>query len=411
MKRILVIDGMYFANRTIFTMQAENETITLNDDQEQHNFLTHLNNSFVSLINAYNNDAHQLIDSVIFVTDFGSWRKDQSPFIPKYYRDIKDKAPNMIPVMKYKENRVDKREKSIINWDNFYGIVNKFFDEISVDYPSLRIAGCEGDDLIYLLSKTFAKSNYELLVFCTDGDIAQTANDNVIVYRNTKSKDNPYGEFVMTQNRINEYFGNRNSNPELRLLGKGIEDSFQQLIKMQLYSTIEVQRDMGKGITLAQPKKMLIVKCICGDAKDNIFPILRKPKLSPEKRNASISEKQLFDAIKCNFGDVSEEICGKLFEDKDARIDVFITLRSLFKMDEYPLDEMEQHFQHNVKLNVLDIKNLDRRVIDEFKEKMKAILPLINKGIDMDKIKKSTKTTRDHAVDLLVSSAPKDILN
>lgn len=410
-KRLLVIDGMFFANRTLFGAQAANETLTLNSEQEQHNLLSMMHNSIMNILQSFNNDQHTLIHNVIIVEDYDSWRKHYPVYKPLYFERI---GQEHVPVLGYKENRKEKKEKSEINYDNFYGVSHQFFKEINSKYPVLKVAGCEGDDLIMLLSKTFAKSDdYELLVFCTDGDLVQTVNDNCMLFRDIRSKDCPCGEFVISPNKMHEYMSGKNVSAEARLLSGlvNMQTDMDILFSMCFNSTQTIKREPGKGIRYATPIQIALTKCVCGDAKDNIFPILRKPKSETAKKNLSVSEKQLVKTVEMILGKFNEKNCYQVMNDKETRDDVFTTLRSVFKDDNYPLDKIEEHFQHNYKINVLTMKNLSEQLVDEYKRTFTTdILPRIKEPLDSSLFEKDIRTTRDNATDLLASSAPKDLL-
>ena len=165
-RRILGIDGMYFANRVLGGMTSQDETITLESEQEQHNLLSNLHNSLWSLVRSFNSDTHTLIHNVVMFSDYGSWRKKLPAYTPAYYEDVPD---SKVPVLGYKENRIEKKQKSVINYDIFYRIVARFMDEISEQIPLIKIPDLEGDDCICLMSYMLKKStNTEMVIFCTD---------------------------------------------------------------------------------------------------------------------------------------------------------------------------------------------------------------------------------------------------
>lgn len=413
-RRILVIDGMYFANRTLFGMQAENDNLTLETEQEQHNLMSNLHNSMMSLINIFN-AKNDLIHNVLIVEDFGSWRKSMKPYIPYYYQRLQENNEE-IPVLGYKENRVAKKESSQINYDNFNGVVHKFFDDINSKIPVLKIYGCEGDDLILLLSKTFRDNeNYELLVFCTDGDLVQTVNDNCMLFRNIKSKECPNGEFVVSPNMLKKYAIENDDTSKTsadRLLGSNIKtNDYNELFSFSM-NGLSVKRTIGQDIRYASPVTISMIKTICGDAKDNIFPILRIPKSSSRSKNLSVSEKQLISSIEKVFSsELNEKISFEVMTNKETREKIFMNLRSSFKDSEYPLEKMEEHFQHNFKINVLSLKNLSSEIIDKYKTEIKEIFPRVAKKIDMSLFDiNKAKTIRDDATDLLAKSAPKELI-
>lgn len=408
-KRLLVIDGMYYCNRTLGGMRAEDETFTLETEQQQSNFKAQLHNSLTNLLGSFVNEKRNLIHNVIYVTDFDSWRKKIDPHYPKYYKDMENTTPDLIPVLKYKENRKEKKVESPVDYDAFYRMCNEFDNEVAERIPFISVKGCEGDDLIMLLSKTFQnKDNYELLVFCTDGDLIQTVNANTMLFRNIRSGDAPAGEFVISFQKYHELFiSNDVNNPATKLLGSSI-DTYSELFKMQLNNDYPVERKPGFAIKYATPVSLALKKCICGDDKDNIFPILRK--FSGERKR-SISEKELIKTFEMVIGKYNEKNCFEVFKDEELRKDLFVTLRSIFKMETYPIADMEAHFKHNERVNVLSPKNLDRELVEAFVERLKEIQPMFEQPIDMTKQK--MKQVRDNAKDLLAQSVPdvSDLIN
>lgn len=403
-KRFLVIDGMYFANRVLGGMTSQNETLSLEPEQEQSNFLANLHNSFWTLVKSFNNESRTLINNVIFVSDYGSWRKKLEPYTPGYYRIADDGTqPKSIPVLGYKENRVEKKEKSTVNYDIFYKLVSRFNEEISGTVPVVKVPNLEGDDCICLLSAMFAQStNAELIVFCTDGDLEQCVNDNVMLFRNIKSKQNPNGEFVISQNKFHQLFIDNYNDPMSKLLGDNLEhDYYRTLFSMQLSSDYTVQRVAGKDIRFARPFSVALKKIICGDAKDNVFPILRKV---GEMRNRSVSEKELNDTIEMMYGKLNDKTALKIITDKDTRDELFVTLRGNFKFTpNYKLSFMEEHFERNKKLIWLTPKIIGEELVRNFVETFKTVQDVLNTQIV---IPEQNKTLQDNATELYANSIP-----
>lgn len=402
-KRFLVIDGMYFANRVLGGMTSQNETLSLEPEQEQSNFLANLHNSFWTLVKSFNNESRTLINNVIFVSDYGSWRKKLEPYTPGYYRIADDGTqPKSIPVLGYKENRVEKKEKSTVNYDIFYKLVSRFNEEISGTVPVVKVPNLEGDDCICLLSAMFAQStNAELIVFCTDGDLEQCVNDNVMLFRNIKSKQNPNGEFVISQAKFHKLFIEGND-PMTKIFGDNLErDYYHTLFSMQLSSDYTVQRVAGKDIRFACPHSVALKKIVCGDAKDNVFPILRKV---GELRNRSVSEKELNDTIEMMYGKLNEKTALKIITDKETRDELFVTLRGNFKfVPNYKLSFMEEHFERNKKLIWLTPKVIGEELVRSFVDAFKSVKDVLNKQIE---IPEQNKTMQDNATELYANSIP-----
>lgn len=367
-RRILGIDGMYFANRVLGGMTSQDETITLESEQEQHNLLSNLHNSLWSLVRSFNSDTHTLIHNVVMFSDYGSWRKKLPAYTPAYYEDVPDIK---VPVLGYKENRIEKKQKSVINYDIFYRIVARFMDEISEQIPLIKIPDLEGDDCICLMSYMLKKStNTEMVIFCTDGDLEQCVNDNVMLFRNIRSKDCPNGEFVISQNKFRELFVDAIDNPMTRLLGDSTEKTnYRMLFSMQLNSEYTVERKPGKDIRYACPATVALKKIVCGDAKDNVFPILRKV---GESRNRSVSEKELIKTIEYNGEKFCDETCANIINNEELRQNIFLTMRDVFKfLPDYSFARMEEHFQRNKNLILLVPAEIGKDRVKQFVEYFK----------------------------------------
>ena len=220
-RRILGIDGMYFANRVLGGMTSQNETLTLEPEQEQKNFLSNLHNSLWSIVRSFNNDTQTLINNVVIFCDYGSWRKDIPVYIPEYYKDVDEIKQ---PVFGYKENRVKKKQESPVNYKIFYELVSQFMEDVKSQIPVIKIPGLEGDDCICIMSHMLKNSqNAEMIIFCTDGDLEQCVNDNVILFRNIRSKECPNGEIVISQRKYHELFVNSSNDPITKLIGDNSE--------------------------------------------------------------------------------------------------------------------------------------------------------------------------------------------
>lgn len=403
-RRILGIDGMYFANRVLGGMTSQNETLTLETVQEQNNFISNLHNSLWSIIRSFNNENQTLIHNVIMFCDYGSWRKKLPIFVPDYYKDVEE---SKIPVLGYKENRVKKKEESNINYKIFYELVSKFMDEINNEIPVIKIQDFEGDDCICLLSHMLKNSkNTEMIVFCTDGDLEQCVNDNVILFRNIRSKDCPNGEIIISQNKYHYLFVDCDNDPMTKLLSDNTERNYYKLLfSTQLNSEYKVERKPDKDIRYACPATIALKKIICGDAKDNVFPILRKVGNS---KNRSISEKELIKSIEPYVHKVNDKSCEEVLNNKELRNDVFVTMKSIFKFaPEYSLESLEKHFQHNKELILLLPSVIGKEKVKIFVEYFKENIE--KRLVNQIQIPQKEREIHDNATQLY-ADAVKDIL-
>jgi 5'-3' exonuclease len=86
---------------------------------------------------------------------------------------------------KYKEHRKKSREKTKINYTEFFAFVNEITKEFEEYFPFkiLEVENCEGDDLIAVLAKEFYPKE-KILIVSEDKDFKQLLRyDNVEIYR------------------------------------------------------------------------------------------------------------------------------------------------------------------------------------------------------------------------------------
>jgi 5'-3' exonuclease len=97
------------------------------------------------------------------LVDSRSWRKDEFPF--------------------YKANRKDAKEKSSIDWDLIFSVMNELRDDFDQYFPFeiLRHEGCEADDLIAALTK-YAQAFEKVVIVSKDKDFHQLVNFSVSQY-------------------------------------------------------------------------------------------------------------------------------------------------------------------------------------------------------------------------------------
>ena len=305
MKRILLIDGNYLGMRVLGQLNMADQVNYLESSAEQQSFTNTLNSSLINLYQTFNNPVvGNLVDQIIFCRDGYSWRKQVPPHRPYY---IKETDPRPIG---YKENRVETKEKSAVNYDNFNMLYNQFVESIKDKVIVFDPACLEGDDSLMLIANKFnGNPNYELIVFCTDGDLVQIVKPNCMLMRNIRSKECPNGEFVISLNKYGEVFENQ-QDKRLAFLGNTVDLTYyKKLFGVRIgdmYGNAKVERKINQGIDIATPYKTALIKTICGDKKDNIFSILSWES-STGNINYKITEKQRRrSAIFKNFGDYSD---------------------------------------------------------------------------------------------------------
>lgn len=362
-RKILIIDGMYFAQRVLGQINMGDSVNNLVTDAEQAAFRASLNNSLVNLWNTFSNSGVNLIDNIIFVTDCGSWRKDVTPFRPYYIPEDSDQ------VIGYKEQRKAKKEESPINYDNFYRITNEFVESIRDKVIVFKINKLEGDDNIMLLSNKLKEyPNILSIVFATDGDLDQVVRDNVFIMRNIRSKDAPNGEYVITLNMYGKIFEQSN---ESALLGSSLDTKFyRDLFSIQIGNidgTSKIQRSLNRGISIATPFRTALVKSVAGDKKDNIFSLISW-KSSTGTRQYNITEKYIEKALEKHGYALTESNCQKVLTSKENLVNLMLSLKEVTKQNSVELEGVLKHLKHNLKINMLSVNNVPEEYRNEWQK-------------------------------------------
>ena len=362
-RKILIIDGMYFAQRVLGQINMGDSVNNLVTDAEQAAFRASLNNSLVNLWNTFSNSGVNLIDNIIFVTDCGSWRKDVTPFRPYYIPEESDQ------VIGYKEQRKAKKEESPINYDNFYRITNEFTESIRDKVIVFRINKLEGDDNIMLLSNKLKEyPNILSIVFATDGDLDQVVRDNVFIMRNIRSKDAPNGEYVITLNMYGKIF---EQSAESALLGSSLDTKFyRDLFSIQIGNidgTSKIQRSLNRGISIATPFRTALVKSVAGDKKDNIFSLISW-KASTGTRQYNITEKYIEKALEKHGYALTESNCQKVLTSKENLVNLMLSLKEVTKQNTVELEGILKHLKHNLKINMLSVNNVPEEYRNEWQK-------------------------------------------
>lgn len=161
--KILIIDFHSLAYRTVFVAANEFEqqrrdfmtgvSDSIQTEREMYNYWKHLvlNNIFTSIMDKTPNKVVIAIDSK------HNWRKD-------IYKE-------------YKANRKESRDKSKVNFETFYPIMQDFINNIKEMFTCwnvIQVDKCEADDIIAVLTKEFCKKPNNLVeLISTDGDFVQ----------------------------------------------------------------------------------------------------------------------------------------------------------------------------------------------------------------------------------------------
>lgn len=361
MRNLLIVDTSYLAHRVLGQLNMNENVNNLESEFEKTRFVNELRNSLVNLYKTFNNSKHRLVDQIILCCDNMSWRKDVKPFKPYWLTD------ETVP-LKYKEQRVEKKQESTINYENFYPLVDAFLDSVKDIVTVLKIKGLEGDDNMLLMSTVIKNTqNTKGIIFCTDGDIEQVVNDSVLIMKNSRSKVAPNGEFVMNLNTYTKLF---ESSPIEQMLGNNIETSYyNDLFKIyigDIEGTTIIKRTLHSGIEIASPFKILLLKSVCGDKKDNLFSVISWLS-STGTRRYGVTEKHITKALDSLGLSLIERDCEKVINDPELLKSLLREVSKVTKQENIDLDYVYNHTLHNLRLNGLYSKNIPSELIDEFK--------------------------------------------
>ncbi len=406
MRRLLLIDGNYFSMRVLGQVNMGDSVNNLVSIEEQKNFRAALNNSLVNLYKTFNNESTNIIDQILFVCDCGSWRKDIQPFRPYYIPETSDQ------VIGYKEQRKAVKEESPINYDNFYRIYNDFVEDIRDKVVVFKINKLEGDDELLLISNMLKQRNDAIgIVFGNDGDLDQIVNDRIMIFRNIRSKNAPNGEVVMNLNNYGKIFEQSAMDA---LLGGAVDTAYyKQLFAIQIGcidGQNKVHRELNKGISLATPFRTALVKSVAGDKKDNIFSLIQW-KSKTGTRNYNITEKIITKALDQHGYSLTEDNCQKILSSKENLFNLLLALKEVTKQTDVDLSGLAKHLKHNLRINMLSVKNVPEELRQEFNKCWEDNIDrILNQKIDEKTLfsiyKEINYNPKNKGKDVLASSIP-----
>ena len=109
-----------------------------------------------------------MVDNIMFVSDGGSWRKDEP--VPSYMKD--DTGSDI----EYKGNRVQSDE---FDWDMIFAEFNNFIEELkSNGVSAFHENGIEGDDWCWYWSRKLNEQGTNVIIWTKDRDITQLVSSD-----------------------------------------------------------------------------------------------------------------------------------------------------------------------------------------------------------------------------------------
>lgn len=158
-------------SQTVIAACFSNKMIESNDE----NLFRHVAlNTLRSYVQRYSSEYGQL---VVCADGKNSWRKQAFPH--------------------YKASRAKSREDSDVNWKMVFDTLSKIYNEIEAIglYPSIKLDGVEGDDVIAVLSEIAFRSSEKTLIISSDKDFRQLQKyDNIHQYSPLKD------DFITVEN-------------------------------------------------------------------------------------------------------------------------------------------------------------------------------------------------------------------
>lgn len=154
---MIIVDLNQVAIATI-TAQAGNHADAVQPDLIRHMILNSIRKYKSKFGREYG-------DIVIASDDKKYWRREQFPY--------------------YKGNRKADREKSDFDWPMIFNSISTVRDELQEHFPYrvLKVPGCEADDIIATLCKTFSDRE-KILIVSNDKDFIQLLRyQDVAIYR------------------------------------------------------------------------------------------------------------------------------------------------------------------------------------------------------------------------------------
>lgn len=262
------------------------------------------------------------IDNIILMADGGSWRKQL--LVPKF-----------IEGTLYKGNRTVDND---IEWSYIYNALNGLIEKAREEGITVsQYNNIEGDDWAWYWSRRLNSDGINCLIWSSDNDLKQL----IQIDESTKAFTAWYNDKngIWMPNSIKES-----------------DDEMDFFMNATYYSPIlESLKNKISKQNYINPDDVVMSKIICGDAGDNILPVMRYQKNS---RNYRITEKDWTD-IKENF--VLNNI--EDFLDHRKGIALLIATHKKFKPYKPDIFELEEMFDYNTKLVWLNEKVIPDTII------------------------------------------------
>jgi 5'-3' exonuclease len=376
----LLIDGNYFIFSRLFVLPRPKQipgldTIKFMDTEKEKAILMRkLCIDFASEIRKLKN----ITKRIVFTLDSKSWRKD------------------LFPEADYKGNR---EEDPTINWPNVSEIMKEFTDLLSKQGVIVqRIAGSEGDDLVFAWTTYLNANNESCIIWSGDSDLMQLVNYNrstnsfTLWYDNTRGTLGVYPGFnkwLETKEGKDDETIDIFSESTRFYIGDQIKDELKNFIQKGGLDVKDVYCD-----------EYVFQKILTGDKGDHITSVLEVPtksgKLTKDgkprvNRVNETKAKSVLDSFKKRHRRFSSIY---LFEDEYKEEICQLVAREMKVTGKK--DEIKKKLELNTNLILLHVSTIpeaiQKTMFDKIKNDYEMITDLeITNLIDKDRILKGTK--------------------
>jgi hypothetical protein len=166
-KAVLIVDGHWFARSRHAVLRKDNPcTFTDTVEQDKQLYMSKLTMDLSAEIR----NCTDLIDDIVIVHDYKSWRKDIKQLNAPW--ENPDAA-----LTEYKGNRVYDQE---INWGVLHNTTHEWSKKLQQHFnvTTIKAYGAEGDDIMHILSELYNKAGVNVILYSTDGDLTQLCRTN-----------------------------------------------------------------------------------------------------------------------------------------------------------------------------------------------------------------------------------------
>ena len=343
-RHTLIVDGNYFLFRTLYTLPRRSKSKPLLEtDEEIQSFMSKLATDFSYQVRLFEG----LIDKIVWTVDSKSWRKD------------------LYPEADYKGNR---KQDSSINWVNFSKITEDFIKILMQKGVSIsKVAGAEGDDLMYAWSVESLSNNKSVIMFTGDRDIVQLVNklhngSHIILF-------SPAHKKLYTYQGFSEWV---NSDEEIKLTEPTDIFDMMKVAASSESQTKKLLRELikKKKVTLVEvdPEEFRFSKVLTGDSGDNVPPAYwyvlngRRYGISDKKATQIIYEfKQKHGKLSCSF-----------LYDPELIIDLANIIIRVMKAKHMSREQIITNIKSNINLMVLSSESIPNNILLEMSETIKS---------------------------------------